>query len=871
MKRSFQLHHRGGLRPQPASKASALVVSLAFVVIITILVVGFATTARMERSLVESHAAKVQAGLFGAMGADIAAARIRTATATNVGWVSQPGRIAYGLTGTTAEFVTLNSGTATLPLTPDVSVDLNPPTLISGGGVISEDATLRLPVKWIYVRENGSLILDPAVPPAYATGPSKIVGRFAFWTDDLSARINLNAATATSTNVPAPASWPGHQNLTNTINLSASTLISLQNYRTNAHFESVRDANLAVSGSSPLRAALADHKMDLTHFSSSPNLNVFGEPKIVLTTKASRTNGTGSTNFFDILNSPGADPGLNASIDATKFNALFHKLLNTYMRRTDWPLMPGKSFVDKYGNQVAAQIVLNLIDYVRSAEAEKLIVEPSRGHFDGGSIFAYGAAGPTIIGNTRRFYATQMGVWISDPDPTGACNVRVYTEVFLPKSAGDAATKLDLLEGNRAIITHIGYNGSVLAFPKNGVDVIINDYGDIRGGTGPKANRAKMAPGEFRTIEISYGLTSTNFVRPTGNLDIRNTIRAASLPGNSIDFAPLPYDFTPGAMVTYPLNPPGISPANALTAINTVGVNDPVINKAHGDWVQTGANTLGVNGKTAPPLSTLGQAPSGVPQQDADASGNLTDVGFGIPAYKGTSKNPRGMVESLAELGRIHTGNKGTMSGGVPWRTLRIQPRVSSDTSLPDWLLLDLFAVPGEASGMRPSDAAILHPAPSTVGGRVNVNAQIAPTNWAVTRTQPLLSVLTANVTGTSLPSPQSAATNIIDGTLAIGSNPGRWYGGASFTNTRLFFLPAQIAEIKGIADGGEASEAQLANILPFLTTRSSAFAVYSVGQKIRQLPSGKIQVLGESRSLTLLERESDGTLTKRSTADLGL
>ena len=64
-------------------------------------------------------------------------------------------------------------------------------------------------------------------------------------------------------------------------------------------------------------------------------------------------------------------------------------------------------------------------------------------------------------------------------------------------------------------------------------------------------------------------------------------------------------------------------------------------------------------------------------------------------------------------------------------------------------------------------------------------------------------------------------------------------------------------AEIKGDADGGESSEISLRSMLPHLTSQSSVFAVYSIGQKITQLPNGRIRVLGKSRTVSLLERRA--------------
>lgn len=855
-------------RPGGAPRASALVVSLALVVLIAILVVGFATTVRLERGVVESHSAKLQADLFNAIGVNIAASRIQQATATNM-WMTQPGRIANAA-GNTVTFYDLSSGPAT-NVVPNVSVDLNPPALISEGGLIAHDITLDMPVKWIYVREDGSMIFDPNAAPAYSTGSSKIVGRFAFWTDDLSTRINLNTVTATATNSPDPAAWPGRQNLGVLTNLTATDLAAMRSHRQGAHFESPRGA-LAATNSSTLRDALALHKMDVTHFNHSPEsgLNVFGEPKIVLTTRADRANGRP---YFNILTATNADPGINANISSNSYGTLFNTLYG-YLSRTNWPIDPGKSFVQKYGATNAAQIVLNLIDYVRSAESTNIIVEASRGSFNG-SVFSWGAgvSGPLgLMGNSRRMLITQMGVWVSGTAPF-TCNFR--TEVYLPNSIGDSTNTVNLWEGNRRMFceirgTELGGTGATA--PTTPVDQQrIEGYGTLEGGSGPPANRAILRPGEFRTITMPIPLSTNIVTRPVGPFYLRATIRIANNNNVGADIVPLMQDTGTG-QAQYTLDPAGTT----LAAIGSIAVDDPVANKSRLDWVQTTGNTFGINGKVGTPVSTLGGGASGTPQQDTTAGGALTDVGFGFPAVKGSSKNPRGMVENLGELGRIHTGGRGRLVKGVPWRTLRLQPRAASDTTLPDWLLLNLFAVPDGARGSSAADAAVLQPSSNTVGGLVNVNARIYPfadLPTPVVRTAPLLSVLTGNITNLNLTPAAAAAvaTNIFNGTLATGSNPGRWYGDGALTNAKLYALPEQIAEIQGVADGGEATEARLIGILPFLTTRSSVFSVYSVGQKIRQLPNGEIRVLGESRSVTLLERQDNGTVRERTMTELGL
>jgi len=865
----------GAERPEDGS---ALVVSLVFIILITILIVGFATTAAMERKTVQSHYARIQADLYASMGVDIAASRIKEATSQGGWWVSQPGRIAYGTTGSTAgastaQFVNLTSGTASLPLVEDLSVDLNPAALVTGGGLVTGDTSTRMPVKWIYVRQDGSQVVDPSVVPAYAAGASALAGRYAFWVDDQSCRINLNAVASGTLPSSAPASQPSHLELAVLDSMTADDIAALRSRRESALFESPQSGK-AAKNSPTLRAALDAHKMDMTHHSHSPDQNIFGESKLVLTTRKERADGQP---FFDILKTDGLDPGINGNIDSTKYNALFAKLYG-YLARKDWPMTPGKSFVDKYGPENSAQMILNLIDYVRSAEADKVIVEASRGSFSGTTFsWAGSVASPAgLMGNARRILITQIGVWISDTAPF---QCRFRAEVFLPASAGDATTEVDLLEGDRYVLYEIA--GPEFSQPDSTVNDYrkIASYGSIEGGTGSTANRAKMHPGQFRTVSISYPLVRLKdpTKRPQGPLYVRATLRVAGDPTIGADIAPLLQD-TGTAQAPYVLDGPG----KTFVQIGSIAINDPVINKSAKDWVQRSTNTFGTS--TTFGASTLGLAASGtLPQQDADSTGKLTDVGFGFPAVKGSSKNPRGMVESIGELGQIHTGGKGTMLAGVPWRTLRLQPRVSTDQTLPDWALLNLFTVTKQARGLVPEseidtelermNAAVMQPDTGAVGGRINVNARLFPfadLTPAVERTAPLCAVLQNDRSGLAQTNAETAAANIRQMVLADGANPGRTYGPTGLAAEKLYLTPAQIAEVKGVADTGEESEIRLRSMLPFFTAQSSVFSVFSIGQKIIQLPNGRIRVLGESRGQALIERRN-GSVSVRSVLELGL
>lgn len=196
------------------------------------------------------------------MGGAVAAARIQEATRQGSWWVAQPGRIAYGVSGSASavQFASLSSGTASLPVVENLSVNINPAQLIEGGGVVTADANAVLPVKWIYVREDGTQIIDPPTVPAYAAGSSKLVGRYAFWADDMSARLNLNAAASrpAAAPTPAPASHPSRLDLSALSTLTPDDIAALRTHRDNALFDTAQDAKGA-RDSATLRTALETH------------------------------------------------------------------------------------------------------------------------------------------------------------------------------------------------------------------------------------------------------------------------------------------------------------------------------------------------------------------------------------------------------------------------------------------------------------------------------------------------------------------------------------------------------------------------------------------------------------------------------------
>ena len=232
------------------SSGVALVVVLCFLVIIAVVIVMFLTSVSMERRAASSTQTLVSNRQLSDMAVSLVQAQIRQATTrgATVAWASQPGMIrtfsssgaldtAYKLYSATDFSVTNNLSTnLAAEFTNAVAnwtnsacyADLNAPvTQIAGTqtniifpiadprasgkvdyfsftsdfGATTNAASQKLPmpVQWIYVLQDGTLVTPTSTPSKTlnlpgASSSNPVVGRIAYWTDDDSAKININTA-----------------------------------------------------------------------------------------------------------------------------------------------------------------------------------------------------------------------------------------------------------------------------------------------------------------------------------------------------------------------------------------------------------------------------------------------------------------------------------------------------------------------------------------------------------------------------------------------------------------------------------------------------------------------------------------------------
>ncbi|XHR30982.1 MAG: hypothetical protein ACFUZC_10535 [Chthoniobacteraceae bacterium] len=818
--------------------ASALVIALAFLFLITVLTVGFIETVRTEHVSANSHLEGLQGEFYAQAAVERVVATLQMQTApqqsgSNVvyNWVSQPGQLIVSdstSNGRPTNVVDLSSGTANTALSADSRTYLRPPNLNiptfrnSSTYLITEytDTTgnaIQMSVAWIYVRQDGTL--DTNSVPDLTNKTNPIVGRYAYWTDDESSKINFNLAWGRiSKNTNSPGD-PSRISLTALQPLSDNTdanrvaftqewADSLHNYIVAPRFyNSPEDVRVMSGTNQALAKALEYYKSEMTHYNSDPDTTFFNEPRIVLTTQVNKVPITtsGTAPFLDILKTPNADPGDISGISDAKLTTVINMLIQ-YLKRTDWPMAYGSNFQQKYYNGVEnrlAQLAINIIDYVRCKESNLSVVQPLRGDLNnpGQSNQKWVSGSPTdsnaYIGVTRAPCITELAA----------------------VSSG-SVVKIELYSPPNYHMPDIDLTTYTLYVAVNGLPESPENYIPAS-----ELSQTILKPGTYTTITHTYVGAGT--ITPGYKVGLRIALGPPSM---RVDIVPL-------------LTANNI---NVLVDGPSVEVNDPRINKHYKDWKDcpNGSNTFGA--KNARYLNA--ETGSVSPQQDTDASGNLSDSSLYMPPPKGSSDNEKGVVTSIGELGYIHTGAQSALVAGTPWRTIRLQPNNDPSGTVPDWALMDLFTVPVTGS----SDLkAISQPNGTSYGGRVNVNSHVLP--FDIQRVLPLAAVFQdcaydSQTTATlSSGSAQSIAQNIYNRVTATG---GKLY---NFSNG--YYSPGEIVEISGIADKGEQSEELVRQVSNLMTTRGNVFTVNAIGETLKQTLHGSLVVTGQRRLQSMVER----------------
>jgi hypothetical protein len=907
--------------PQPSG--IALLVTLAFVVMISIIIVGFAVSMRTDRPAAKSHLEKTRARFLAQRGADEVLATLRKTTEDpERNWVSQPGQLVAGAAAddpatpiddrkVLAAVVPLSSGLSTAtPADPVYQApNFNVPTLRDPGTCLITDrltdpanpgsSKIKMPVKWIYVRKDGTTDtneLPPSLNTSNSTNP--IVGRYAYWSDDESGKVNYNLAWgrgATNTNPPA---HPSKIDLTALTNLTQPMADAIHAFITSdinygnipLHFfntpEEARQIELQPFGPGAA-AALAANKFELTHYNHDPNTTFFNEPRIVLTTRPDRagwtkaTSGTYNGQWVGTNGKPGKEgtpyyiriikdikegkdgladsgdgPAPIGNLDSGKVSDTINNL-TSYMQRTDWPMVAGSSSLqDKYFSAYPAsiratrlaQIAINIIDYVRCKEAAPYsptgqdyqgMVQPLR-------VESNVLTPPTFtvkdaptnyslsyFGQTRAPLITEVGVWLSPDFKTMTFKV----ELYLPENYGLNQVDVSKL--------YLSTEAPGFAIESSAPKILATEV-----------SNPILTKGNYTVITHTRTTATTTLVTRPPSAFVRIAI---ALNGSAarLDVVPAFSAYK----ISCPVDPVGVAPG----AITSMEVDDPRVNKHPDDWKRRASgNSFGSANSISALKGPKAADPAKSPQQDTDAGGNLSTASLYMPPPAGSPNNLLGMVTSAGELGYIHTGVECSpktpatplpqvdLPAGTPWRSMRLQPNSQATSVVPDWAFMDLFTSPLSVS---PNAKYVYNPRDTAIGGRVNVNAKVEP--FGLDRILPLAAVLqgcgndsTNSSSKVTAAQALTLAGNIYRRVLADGNPKGKSYGYGSGYDSA-----GEIVEIKGIADGGEQSEALYREISNLVTARGNVFSIYAIGQAIEQTPDGRLLVTAEQRTRTIAER----------------
>ncbi|MEZ0388276.1 MAG: hypothetical protein ACAI34_14480 [Verrucomicrobium sp.] len=957
-------------------RGTALIITVFFVALLTLMVVAFFESARSDRASASSHLDRNRAGWLAQEGVEAVVATLQRETsaprrrpdetdtaytARKRNWVTQPGALIVPENPPADQKllvrrVELSSGLPTKASHVNAifdAPDLNAPMIserLSSTRLITDrkdPATCQpvtMPLRWIYVRQNvatGEQTLDDAEEPLLTDKVRPVVGRYAYWADDESSKINYNLAWKRNPG-NAPSAKP---NRNSTSHPSRVNLMALNLPDGKAMTESMADALHQWTVSTPARhfnsfaearqlepvapgvSEMLDYnKFELTHYNHDPDTTFFGEERILLTTNRDlvprNPDGTFARKFIDIMrddvSTEEADPGeldylaggqqdwlldkTGKQIVPNKFDAVVRDLMR-YISEKNWPLVPGVSFKDKYypGTEDSdirlAQIVINIIDYVRAKESAKKFIAPLRfaagpdGKYTLHATYAY-AANVSYQGVSRSPYVTEAGMWMEKdaavpptPLPAGwpkTANGTPETlykcyyksEFYLPPQYG-VDEGIDLVpdtspkpKANESMGWVMGLTGVSTTTPiyyfrgpsgnlvsmSGSSDAVRIFKEDVSGGEGP--NQTVLMPGRRVVVTKMFYRDKSYAERKTVNLRVGLIYSTSNANGMLTVLGRWPrITLCPQfGQINQTMSDPAKTPMADMLTFET---DDP---RAHGhpnDWAAntSGKNSLGsVNSR-----STVGKPPLAVqPQQDTDVDGKITDASLYMPPPKGTGTNDvdhdNGRIVSVGELGYVVTGND-TKTGGVPWRTLRLQPNDYEEAgTLPDWALLDLFSIPNSNGN---SGGSMLRPHDTAVGGRINVNSHVEPFDH-MTRDRGLLA-LVAGSSSVRLPASEIAG-NIYRFSLATGNFRGKAYGypwkaAPVAGSPNAYDTPGEICEIKGVADGGEESEALVREIVSLVTTRGGVFSVYTVGQALKQTPSGGLTVTAEQRQHAVVER----------------
>lgn len=846
----------------------ALLITLAMVVLLTILVLGFAISMRMNRFASRNYNEWIVArqAAESALADAIAAYRAATPPLSRTNsWVSGPG-VVYTIDANGLRTNRLASQTTLLPGTTwnSDTNNLNAGNLITGINTLyTSNPPPLLRGHWVLLGTNGGWAGNTA-------GFTNLVtSRYAWWADDEAAKVNINTAKlrlSTDLNESALTNLDLRALEAPLQSASPALIQSLWDAHTapNPAFttpEEMRIGNLSWPNLPP--ASYASNQFLFTVYGAEPDTDAFGRPRV---------------NATDLTD------GLTNAL--ARFGEDYWATLLYPAQVTD----TGRDTIrKKYGNLGAWQILVNLADYQKSLTNLPTVA--------GGVTFSpvHGIpSGPVGLKKGPLISAILVHVTtnaIAEPTaPLTTTNVVVTIHVDVKLVNGYEVARgngywlkinpasLTALSSNSASASVSGATGEQLR--QLNASINANSFGLMS-----QLSPAGTAQYQFSVPGIA-GAGAPVVTNVSVRLDYVVLRRSLVIADDILDWMYGPKDFdttfpAPAYMSFANSNPLGarIVPAAALSLTDPAAAGyKPLVLGKSDPRTRTWAGVPGVG--DLPPASpatafaenwgAFGPADCAPLADDNISTGynsrlspvfhrllaNARTAPTGTPSQRFLAwVNAGGQVvgDIIAERPMISVGEIGYLHTGYPWRTVRFasvypqttnvaanafadqqlnapwtgigDPNFGSGTNdlrgvetnaLPDWVMLDIFTIGSN----------------TTVAGRLNINGRFTDPATNLPARTPPLAALFLNTSGThDLTISRLLASNVLSRLLVPGS---------PYTSHPAFLTRGELCEVRHLGWFSEETNPApsqrrqlLRRVADLITTRSHAFTIWARGQSI--------------------------------------
>jgi type II secretory pathway pseudopilin PulG len=892
----------------------SLVIVLLGVVVLAIIFVAFATNMGFEQRISSNAAAAQMADLHVRSAVSHAMGLLEAniprpvppgeSTQSPTAWATSPGLLLLHQGQSTEQRLPLSTNPNAEHAPQNTAANLNQRLSDGTFPIIPSGEPLR--VEWRNVTADIN---------AGPSADNPIVARYAFWIDDESTKISVNTAQGKPTQLrlddilPAPIENAGdYVPLSHPASVSINALdaayapssIAAQ-VRAQGPFLSLTDFAAFAGGSTSPR----NLGWEATTYNASPEFNVFGKSRLFFRRRTIVGEGrmlgrmnplqTGAafySSFFpafqwgrdrDGFSYFHGDEGRSSTRDPHIFFALATQFANI-LQRNDWPAMPPRSFVDKWGGgdsaiREADQVAWNLLVFgnfgdfefpnkIREIRSYGNLLDQGEGALLTGGSFSTNRLNARLV----KGPLSQKAMLPNFPSPL--LNELGFTAELLETSLGSGQYKLALrprfelwnppnypafrfdtaspdyndaqlsIRANRLVIEVSDGSTSIVQTPPVNPD--INDgLANFRYNT---PSPTSLAPDSFLVADGEHvfyprngagALTTNQALGATFNgpvevkVSMRVYLRNQQTP---IQVAPI-WDSSAGVEA---LNPPAghsdllvlrfrVDPG--LPSIASIEVPDPRL--AQNDLAWKNSDPIGENPETVFSEGNSFGAPNGETTPDIVSS-------LGFPTAD-ASAYPSSPWPSRGYLSFLPIG----MQRAIPGATLTLGPSPNK-ADLPDWLLLDLLAPTIASRTLAEANAGT--PAISVMNrslGMVNLNT-IRPGLAAHAQFPDRRAAIQGLLEG--YPNGAEIAENILNDRRS----------GQRWVSPGLFLYPGELCEIEGLADRSipkfqrEALIRQLANVV---TTQSNTFTVWGRVQVVKKIPANSNPGLFESGDLILAER----------------